>query len=184
MILKNESTMWFLRRKRTPTHWKNKKNCCEKGEKKVKIFQNYFLLCSFSLSLSIFTIFLSLDSAFEEAATLFSRSLSVSLWRILSTEEERAREWVLFLTETRLFTYLLGWRTTTKKKRFFSHLFEEDEWTRKRKRTGDVCALLLFFFFFFFFSWIFSSRPPPFGRWKGRRKAGTTAVWLPVLFRW
>jgi len=44
----------------------------EKGEKKVKIFSKVFpLFCSF-LSLSIFTIFLSLDSAFEEAAALFS----------------------------------------------------------------------------------------------------------------
>lgn len=69
---------------------KQKKLFVEKGEKKVKIFSKFFpLFCSFSLSLSIFTIFLSLDSAFEEAATLFSL-VKVSLF--MAYFEHRRRE--------------------------------------------------------------------------------------------
>jgi hypothetical protein len=76
----------------------------KKTDEKVKNFFSHFLVSP------LYKIFLFRKAFGEEAAALFSLAfVRLSLRRILSTEEEeRAREWVLFLTETRVFTYLLG----------------------------------------------------------------------------
>jgi hypothetical protein len=85
---------------------REKKPLSEKDRRKS---QKFLSSRSFS-SLHCTKIFLFRKAFGEEAAALFSLAfVRLSLRRILSTEEEeRAREWVLFLTETRVFTYLLG----------------------------------------------------------------------------
>ena len=83
---------------------REKKPLSEKDRRKSQ----KFLLAKFLVS-PLYKIFLFRKAFGEEAAALFSLAfVRLSLRRILSTEEEREREWVLFLTETRVFTYLLG----------------------------------------------------------------------------
>jgi len=93
VILKNE----FIpsSKKNHPTTIKKLKML--KKTRKSKFFQNYFPRARF-LSPSSHAIFLS-DSAFEEA--LSSRSFSVSFGVFLAQKRERERASFLFLTETR-----------------------------------------------------------------------------------
>jgi hypothetical protein len=87
---------------------KDDSSSCPRAKKKDRRKSQKFLLAKFLVS-PLYKIFLFRKAFGEEAAALFSLAfVRLSLRRILSTEEEREREWVLFLTETRVFTYLLG----------------------------------------------------------------------------